>query len=298
MKKGFITIGIDTDEDRIYYSYLMAMSLKNCSPAAEVCLVVDKGKSDLVPEKYLDAFDYITELPFGNSGHKDGFHGSNLWQVYYASPFDETIYVDSDTLFLNVNIDDFWELFSGYDLAFPNSAASYRNVTCNKDRIFDIEHTYNLPTLYSSMFYFKNDSTTALEWFKMADPCFQNWRSLYQKTFNEKKPLTFDKNIIANIVTYMLDIEKDVSVTIDNFYDLHIYGQYLWHYDIPESWTQMLNYWYTENNELLIENSLIKSGVLHYRDEEFITKEVYDVIRNQFEINKAREENTELSRIL
>lgn len=288
MSKGFVTLGIDTDEDQIYYSHAMAMSLKNSSPDSEICLIVDKGKQDLIPKKYFDAFDYITELPFGNTGYKDGFHGSNFWQVFYASPFDETIYVDSDTLFLNVDVDLLWDQFKHNDIAFTRSAKSYRNVIAKKDRLFDIENHYNLPKNYANLMYFKQDSELSGSWFKMADPSFQNWRSLYQSMFNEKRPVSFDKTIITNIITKLLDIDNEITVDIENFYDLNLYGQYLWHYDIPAEWTQMLNYWYTDQQELIIENSLIKSGIVHYRDSEFMTKEVYDVIRNQFEITKKR----------
>ena len=96
--KGFITIGIDTDLDNVKYSYALALSIKSCDPKAEVCLVVDKNKADLVNKKYLHAFDYITELPFGNTAHKDGFHGVNFWQLLQCTPFDETIYLDYDTI--------------------------------------------------------------------------------------------------------------------------------------------------------------------------------------------------------
>ena len=51
--KGFITIGIDTDVDNVKYSYALALSIKQCDPEAEVCLVVDANKADLVNKKYL-----------------------------------------------------------------------------------------------------------------------------------------------------------------------------------------------------------------------------------------------------
>ena len=41
---------------------------------------------------YEDVFDYMIELPYGNSAHKDGFHGMNIWQVFHCTPYKETIY--------------------------------------------------------------------------------------------------------------------------------------------------------------------------------------------------------------
>ena len=106
MSKGFITLGINTEIDRLKYCYGLALSIKDSDPESEVCVVVDKGKSDEVPKEYHHVLDYIVELPFGNTAHKDGFHGMNLWQLYHCSPFEENIYLDADTLLHNVNTQD------------------------------------------------------------------------------------------------------------------------------------------------------------------------------------------------
>ena len=138
-KRGFITIGINTDVDQVRYSYALALSIKNCDPEAEVCLVVDKDKSDLVDKNYFDAFDYIVELPFGNTGHADGYHGSNFWQLAHCTPFDETIYVDADSLFLNVDISLLWDQFANVDIGMTDIARTFRNNVANKNVLFDIE---------------------------------------------------------------------------------------------------------------------------------------------------------------
>ena len=290
MSRGFVTLGIDTDLDKIKYSYALALSIKNCDPTAEVCLVVDKDKSDLVNKKYFDAFDYITELPFGNTGHEDGFHGSNIWQMIHCTPFDETIYVDYDTLFLNVDIDLLWNQFENYDLAMTNLARTYRNVPTNKLLSFEIELKYELPLLYNQLIYFNSASDTAQEWFKLADPYFQNWRSVYNKVFTELKPESFDKNIICNIITSHLDCYNDVAVSLNNFYDIDTMSQYLWSSDVPTDWTELFNAWFDIKNGMLIENSLTRSGIIHYRDENFITEEILNELRNKFNTTKAQTE--------
>lgn len=289
MSKGFITIGIDTDVDKIKYSYTLALSIKNCDPESEVCLVVDKGKSDLVPKKYFDAFDYIVELPFGNTGHSDGFHGSNIWQMRYCSPFDETIYLDYDTLFVNVDVPLLWEQFRDYDIAMPAIARTYRNQIANKSTAFSIENSYDLPALYSNLIYFKHDAPLAIEWFKMADPIFQNWRDVYNNHFTEKKPQTFNKTILCNLVTHYLDVASDISIVLNNFYDMHSHSQYLWNEDISENFTDTLNYWVTPKN-IIIENSVLRSGIIHYRDEQFISKDLVDDFRKIISNNKIKSE--------
>lgn len=277
--KGFVTLGIDTDRDKVRYSYALALSIKHCDPTAEICLVVDKNKSNLVPKKYFDAFDYITELPFGNTGYKDGFHGSNIWQLIHATPFDKNIYVDADTIFNGVDIELLWDMFEDYEMAMPNFAKSFRNTPVTKLPMFDIELNYEMPTLFSNLIYFDRNAPIAIEWFKMADPIFQNWREAYQSLFNERKPLTFDKNVICNIVTHLLDIEPQVSIFLSDLYDLDNKSQGVWSRDIPDNWTEMHNSWFTKKQEFIIENSQLGNGIIHYRDEKFLTEEVINVLK-------------------
>ena len=288
-KRGFITIGIDTDVDLIKYSYALALSIKNCDPEAEVCLVVDKDKSDLVNKNYFDAFDYIVELPFGNTGHADGYHGSNFWQLAHCTPFDETIYVDADSLFLNVDVGLLWDQFANVDIGMTNISRTFRNNVANKNGLFDIETTYNLPQQYSQLFYYKLNEE-ALAWFKMADPIFQNWRQSYDIFFKDIKPQTFDKNVLCNLVTHCLDMKNETTVVINNFYDLATNSHHLWVNDLSKNWTDILNNWYTDQHELLIENSSISNGIIHYRDETFLTQEIIDELRNTFNTTKTRKE--------
>jgi len=286
-KRGFITIGIDTETDQVKYSYALALSIKNCDPDAEICLVVDKDKSDLVDNNYFDAFDYIVELPFGNTGHADGYHGSNFWQLIHCTPFDETIYVDSDSLFLNVDIDLLWKQFQNVNIGMTSIARNYKNSLTNKRITFEIEKQYQLPEQYSQLFYY-DSSEEALAWFKMADPIFQNWREVYDIHFKEKKPNSFNKNVLCNLITHYLDLYSETNIIINNFYDLATSDQNLWANDLSEKWTDVLNNWYTDKHELIIENSNISNGIIHYRDENFLTQEIINELKESFNTTKTR----------
>ena len=169
-------------------------------------------------------------------------------------------------------------MFEFYDVAVPSYAKTFRGVLLNPHSLFEIESAYNLPRLLNNMFYFKRESKLAIEWFKMADAVFQNWRDVYTALFKDKKPASFSKNVLANVVTHLLDIEKDIAIHIFNLYDLDNRSQWFWNEDVPVDWTKMLNSWYTDNNTLIIENSMISNGIIHYRDENFLTLEIIDAI--------------------
>lgn len=287
MSRGFLLLGIDTDEDKIKYAYTAALSIKACDPDASVCLIVEDIDKDLRPG-YDHVFDYIVELPFGNTAYKDGFHGTNIWQIRECTPYDESIYVDYDTIFLNTDIDQLWDTLSSYDVAMPGNARTFRNTPLSTNSLFEFEKHYNFPTLYGNFIYFKTTSKLAIEWFKMADPVFQNWREVYVALMNDKKPISFNKNVLCNITTQLLDVEKDISININNLYDLDTHSQNLWSKDIPSKWTELLNYWFPENKKLIIENSIISSGIVHYRDEDFITEEIINEYRTNADISSRR----------
>jgi len=287
MSRGFVLLGINTEEDRIRFAYTTALSIKASDPNASICLVVDTDQE--LSKIYETAFDFVTELPFGNVAHKDGFHGANIWQLVHASPYDETIYLDYDTIFVNVDVDLLWEQFEHYDIAIPANAKSFRNVNIDKRRLFEFELKYDFPTNHNSFIYFKKDTELAQQWFKMADPIFQNWRDVYNYTMDDMKPLSFDKNVICNIITYLLDCQNEIRVDLNNFYDFDTQSQHLWNKDVPEHWTDLLNYWFPENRQLIIENSIIGSGIIHYRDFKFITDEINDRYRTKIDIDRRRE---------
>ena len=87
-----------------------------------------------------------------------------------------------------------------------------------------------------------------------------------------------------------MDETENVSIVLNNFYDIDVWSSNLWNEDVSEEWTGLLNNWYKDNGEIIIENSLISSGIVHYRDEKFLTKEIENVITSTFKTSKQRQE--------
>jgi hypothetical protein len=280
-KRGYLTMGINTGEDNVRYCYALACSIKLCDPDASITLVVDKGHLGSVQKYYEHVFDYMIELPYGNSAHQDGFHGMNFWQVIHASPYEDTIYVDYDTLFLNVDTELLWDTMANGDISVPKLAKSFKNYSAPTAWRFEYEYHYKLPRLYYNIMYFNKNSKLALQWFKMADPVMQNWRDVYSKLLTEKRPNDFYKNLLSNITTYYLDMADEMKVDISEHYDLHSlsHGVFPSPDEVPTNWTDMLNYWVTPGRKIQIENSVLSSGIIHYSDETFLTDEVVNVFR-------------------
>ena len=206
----------------------------------------------------------------------------NLWQVYHATPYEETIYVDYDTLFVNVDTDILWKVMSqNGGISVPRQALSYRNYPIQQFPRFEYEDAYKLPQYFYNLMYFDKNSDQAREWFKMADPVMQNWRDVYGHIFPNKKPDKFEKNLLGNVITHFVDASDNINVSLNNFFDLHTSSHGAFHDpdNVPKNWTDMLNYWVTDNIKIQIENSVIGNGIIHYSDETFLTEEVVDVFR-------------------
>ena len=111
---------------------------------------------------------------------------------------------------------------------------------------------------------------------------------MYEVYFKEKKPESFSKTVINNLVTTAVDA-YDIGIRLNNVYDIDAHSQQLWNNDTTTNeWTTIFNNWYTPNDQIIIENSLISSGIIHYRDKNFLTDEILNAIRNTFNTKKLR----------
>ena len=123
MTQGYITLATKSADDKqIKQAVLLASSLRLVDATREICLVVDK--IDDVPQKYEDSFDSIIELPYGHYDLTEDI-AINIWQIYYCSPFEETMYMDRRTLVTTI-MDDIWESVIENDYVFNKRTKNYR----------------------------------------------------------------------------------------------------------------------------------------------------------------------------
>lgn len=96
--QGYITLATGS---RFYLELAMnlLLSLKLNDPTRQVCVVTDRSMN--VPENYMKLIDKIAYLDA-----KPRFHGClNKLRVNEISPFDETMFVDSDCILLKDDMD-------------------------------------------------------------------------------------------------------------------------------------------------------------------------------------------------
>lgn len=112
MTQGYITLATGS---RFYIELAtnLSLSLKLNDAKRPVCIVLDQGTT--LPPEYRPYFDAVAYL---NS--KPGFHGClNKLRVNEVSPFDESMFVDSDCILVKDDMDRHWNKFQcpGFSIA-------------------------------------------------------------------------------------------------------------------------------------------------------------------------------------
>lgn len=149
----------------------LSCTIKHFMPGADVTLV----SSSVSKSKYVDR---VIPLPHGDLAPDSTWKLVNDWQVYEASPYDETIKIEADIL-IPGKIDYWWDVLKIQDVVVSSAIRDYKgNISpCRAYRKFIDDN--KLPDVYNGLTYFKK-STTAETFFKLVKNIFDNWEE-YKK---------------------------------------------------------------------------------------------------------------------
>ena len=137
-------------------------TLKHWHPDARVCLVTDTDITD-------PAFDYVRVITRTNLHNPY----ADDWQVFYQSPFRETIKLEAD-MWITSSIDHWWNLFRKRDLVVSTGCKDWQDrfsTARNYRQVFDAN---NLPDVYNAITYWRL-SRTAKKFFDLVRNIFENW---------------------------------------------------------------------------------------------------------------------------
>lgn len=276
MTQGYLFFGVDDDgsTQNIECAFALSASLKIADPKRETCVVVNRF--DQVPKKYEKAFDYIVELPYGRTEINHHDFRIDFWQIYHATPFDETIYIDTYCIAVD-NIDSLWEASHIADLVFA-TARDFRGKFTRDTEHFAAQDRNQIAAFDTGMVYFTKELEPS-EFFKMADPIFKNWRDVYRDILTEYRAEDFDATLMINLVGQLTGNDIIRSDDFD-YTDLAI--NFNWDPETKiQDWFTTLNIWYTADGSLKINNHR-QTGIVRYRYPEFITKEILQKINDNY----------------
>ena len=196
------------------------------------------------------------DLPYGDQGGQ-----ANDWQVFYASPYRQTIKLEADMICTSP-IDHWWTLLEKRDVVISQTCRDYRDQTSHNRFYRKTFDDNNLPDVYNAITYWRM-SLTAQEFFQWVRRIFENW-SDYKRLlkFPDDQPTTDLVYAMAAVImgTEMMTLPAGLGPTIVHM-KKHIIGTH------GEDWTRELIWEYVDS-QLRI-NTVSQWGLVHYHVKEW-----------------------------
>jgi hypothetical protein len=271
VSKGFIVFAQNTDSvDYIQQAYALALSIKFTQLEVTNISIVT---SDSVPEEYQHAFDQIIPIPWLDEKSSSKFAAEHRWKLYHASPYHETIVLDTDMLLLE-DISSWWKYCSNYNIRFCNNILNYK-----LEHVSDIVHrkvfiSNKLTNPYFALHYFKK-SETSLEFYRVLEFVVNNWELCWDKfaSSNYQKWLSMDLAVaVATELSLMHDEVMD-NTGILKF--VHMKTPIQGWDSSYEKWTDAVSYVLNSRGEFLV-NNIKQPALFHYVEKDFITPKMLD----------------------
>jgi hypothetical protein len=273
--KGFLTIAQNTnDVNYLELAYLQALNIKVTQPNSLYAVIVDELTQSQITDTQRRAFDYVITLKQDNA--KDAnWKLSNEWQIFWLTPFKETIKLESDLLFTR-DISHWWQALRLRNVVLSYGVVDYQqrhSTNRNYRKLFDYN---NMPDVYNGMMYFRY-SKEASEFFTLAKEIYKNWDSIRDfglTNVRDEHPTT---DVVYGIVSTMVDQEPYIP-SLDFFRFAHMKPGI-------QGWAETVKVFdsvHVENDlaEMRI-NNVLQLYPVHYHDKNFIVKDLINQYENQ-----------------
>lgn len=267
MTKGIVLLAQNNEtDDYVLQACLLAMSAK-VHNKVQISVITN----DDVPQEYVDLFDQIIPIPFGDAADNSEWKVENRWKIYHASPYDETIVMDTDMLVLQ-NIDVWWDFLSNYEIFYTNNVLTYKGETANTEYYRQTFIDNNLPNLFCGLHYFKK-CDNAKEFYTWLELVVNNWQTFYEQHLVESsRPKHVSIDVCTAIVAKILDCESNITNKISKFPSFTHMKPYCQGWvDVQVSWQDQVGVYMSKNTDLKIGN-YVQSGILHYTEKDFVEK--------------------------
>lgn len=274
MSKGIVMLAQNNSEDNyVLQACVCAMSIALTNPETKVSLITN----DKVPSKYKKFFDQIISIPWDDSAKDAGWKIENRWKVYHATPYTETIVLDTDMLVLQ-DISSWWNYLEDYDLFFPTNVYTYRQDVVTSDYYRKTFTANELPNIYSGCYYFKK-SDLSHEFFAWLELVINNWELFYGNYTPKEYPNRCSIDVSAAIVLKIMDIVSITTNKIARYPSFtHMKPAIQGWEESPYKWQDRIDVYINNNCEIKLGNFL-QTGILHYTEKDFLD----DVIISRYE---------------
>ena len=267
-QQGYLTIAQNSnDVDYLRLAYLQALSVKATQKINNYAVVVDSHTAKQVTYLHRQVFDHVIELPFDDMAEHVDWKLQNEWQVWWATPFKETIKLESDLL-LTVPQDHWWHMLRHREVCFSVVARDYRNAVSNSRMYRTAFDENNLPNAYNGFSYFRYSKTSA--------DFFVALKNIFENTDMVKSNLSYCNKIATDeayaVAANIIGEEKCFLPHTDYPCLTHMKpGIHNWHKDT--NWLDVLPYTLDQDGSITV-GGYRQLYPFHYYEKEFATDKV------------------------
>ena len=268
MSKGFLLFAQNTETvDYVKQAYALALSIRLSQTAVKNVSLVTNSP---VPDYYVHVFDQIIPIPFESEGSST-LQGEHRWKLYYATPYEETIVLDSDMLMLE-DISAWWDYCSNYDIKFCSQIKNYK-----LELIQDTYHrkafiANHLSNPYFALHYFKKNQP-AFEFYKVLEFVCNNWQWCYDQFAMKEYQEWLSMDLAAAIAIEIMGIHEQVIDICNPMNFVHMKTPIQGWPTIPLSWQDAIPFILNSRGELIVGN-IKQSKLFHYVEKNFITDKI------------------------
>lgn len=284
MSKGYVILAQNNiKNDYVSMATACAFSIKATqSKVSNVTLITDIV--DAVPHHYREAFDNIIPIKWFDDAYESEWKIENRWKLYHLTPYDETVILDADMLFLS-DVSHWWKYMeNNFDLLITNKVFTYRNELITNSYYRKAFRDNNLPNCYSAFTYFKK-SDFSQEFWKLIELIVKDYKTYYNAFLKESKPKSLSIDIAFALAVKILGIDNEVFSSLDIPTFTHMKSRDQGWITFTDDWMDSAGVYLNDKCELKIGNYQ-QSGVFHYTQKEFLNDGVVEKYRNILGLNK------------
>ncbi len=217
MTRGFVIMAQGSDYEKC--ASVLEASIKRVMPDANVT-VVTTGM-----------------LPYGDQAPDTNWKLQNDWQVYEASPYDETIKLEAD-MYIPRSVEHWFDIMQKQDVVVCDKIRNYKGELSDIKVYRRFIEDNNLPNVYNAITYFKK-SETASKFFKIVRDVFENWEE-YKKILKCNPTELATTDWAYAIACHIVGVEKTTMPGIEDLSMIHM-KQFI-NGTPTENWTDTLIY--------------------------------------------------------
>ena len=220
MTRGFVIMAQNTDKtDYVNCAKTLEHSIKRVMPDCNVTIITTEM------------------LPHGDLAPESDWKLINDYQVYEASPYDETIKLEAD-MYLPRSIEHWWDILSVNDVVVSTTIRNYKGEISDSKEYRNFITDNHLPDVYNAITYFKK-SHFSEHFFNTVRDIFENWEE-YKKILVCNTDLEVTTDWAYSLACHILSTEK---TTLPGFSELSMVHMKQFVNNIPsEDWTESLVY--------------------------------------------------------